>query len=286
MLLVGDSFVEAAQVRIADKLQTILAKNLQNRLGKDAIDVVAFGFSGTGQVNQLSFYEKYGAAVAPDLVILVLVANDFANNSPILEAVRNGWQPYRPPRLFFERDGDSFRRISIDPDWERYRLGGHGPEEFYRALSEDPAFAPRLAGWDGPSANDVDEMFWHRSLPPAFEDALVLTRHAIDQWKMIGERDGFRVVLVAAENLTGVGSDEVRDGKLQLTRFQDIAIAEQLPFLDLRTHFARHGDLEDAHWKLDGHWNEQGHRWAADAIFEFLVGMGTKLSLGTEVRHE
>jgi hypothetical protein len=172
VLLVGDSFVEAAQVHIVDTLQMILAAKLHDRLGKDNVDVVAFGYSGTGQANQLSFYEKYGKAVAPNLVILLLVANDFADNSPILEAVRHGWAPYRPPRLFFERDGDSFRRISIDPDWESQKLPGRVPTDFYADLMKDPAIAPRLAGWGGPAANDVDEMFFHRSLPPAFDDAL------------------------------------------------------------------------------------------------------------------
>ncbi len=114
VLLVGDSFVEAAQVRIADKLQSILATKLQSRLGKDKVDVVAFGFSGTGQANQLSFYEKYGKAVAPNLVILLLVANDFANNSPILEAVRNGWAPYRPATVVLRT-----RRRLVSADIDR-----------------------------------------------------------------------------------------------------------------------------------------------------------------------
>jgi hypothetical protein len=82
------------------------------------------------------------------------------------------------------------------------------------------------------------------------------------------------VVLVAAENLTSSRADEVRDGALQLTQFRDIAIAEGLPFLGLYPEFVARGDPESAHWRTDGHWNEQGHRWTAEAVFEFLVGRG------------
>jgi hypothetical protein len=61
---------------------------------------------------------------------------------------------------------------SGDPQRRSHRLPGQVPTGFYTALMQDPAIAPRLAGWGGPADNDVDEMFWHRSLPPAFEDAL------------------------------------------------------------------------------------------------------------------
>jgi hypothetical protein len=102
----------------------------------------------------------------------------------------------------------------------------------------------------------------------------VLTRYAVHIWKEIGQEDGFSVVLVAAENVTGSSTDEVRDGALPLTRFRDIATAEGLPFLDLYPEFLARGDPESAHWRTDGHWNEHRHRWAADAVFEFLVGQG------------
>ena len=30
------------------------------------------------------------------------------------------------------------------------------------------------------------------------------------------------------------------------------------------------GEIEDLHWANDRHWNAAGHRWAAEAILEWL----------------
>jgi hypothetical protein len=270
ILVVGDSFVEAAQVRNADKVQAVLEGALRRRLGEDAVDATAFGYSGTGQANQLGFYAKDGRAVAPDLVVLLLVANDFANNSPILEAIRNGWHPYRPPRPFFERDGAGFRPVPVDPDWMDALLAGSTPADRYAALAADAEFAPRLAGWGGPAAVDMDEMFWRRTLPPLFEDALALTAHAIWEWVALGRRDGFALVLVATDTMTNGGADDVRHGALQIERFRAIADAAGVPFLDLYPAFVAHGTPDDAHWRYDGHWNETGHRWAGEATAAFI----------------
>jgi hypothetical protein len=84
----------------------------------------AFGYSGTGQLNQLTFYDSFVHNLRPKLVVLVFTSNDFANNSYVLEALRNGWHPDHPPRLFARRDPRSgeYRWIPIDPDWQRYLL--------------------------------------------------------------------------------------------------------------------------------------------------------------------
>ena len=63
ILLVGDSFVEGAQVSLSEKLQTRLARELDATMGAGRADVVAFGHSGTGQANQLGFYERFGKQV-------------------------------------------------------------------------------------------------------------------------------------------------------------------------------------------------------------------------------
>jgi hypothetical protein len=112
---IGDSFVEAAQIPIKQKVQSQLEKF---RSSGKPFETLAFGYSGTGQVNQLPFYDAFASRFHPNVVVLVFVGNDFANNSSPLESVRNGWDPLHPPRLFFERAASGeFRPILIDPDW-------------------------------------------------------------------------------------------------------------------------------------------------------------------------
>lgn len=84
----------------------------------------AFGYSGTGQLNQLPFYDHFARHQKPALVVLVFVSNDFANNSTILEAIRNGWHPDHPPRVFARSDAANggYSIIDIDPQWQKHLL--------------------------------------------------------------------------------------------------------------------------------------------------------------------
>ena len=121
---IGDSIVEAAQVSIDQKAQVILEKRAIKAHPEWQLTSSAFGYSGTGQLNQLSFYVSFVHNLRPKLVVLVFVSNDFANNSSVLEALRNGWHPNHPPRLFARRDPQTgaYQLIQIDPDWRRYLL--------------------------------------------------------------------------------------------------------------------------------------------------------------------
>jgi hypothetical protein len=267
VLLIGDSFVEAAQLPNRDKLQTLLRDKLEARLGKGTVDVVAMGYSGTGQANQLGFYDKFGTLLAPDLVLLLIVSNDFADNSPLLSALRNGWDPEYPPRPFFARDGDGFRRIAVDPQWDKHALPGKDPAARFARLKSDPAIASRLGGWDGPDRTGIDEVFGWHDLPPLFADAVLLSAYALATWKELAARDGFKLALVATEELGGARDE----APLRRERFRAIASSLGLPFLDLRPYFASQGDPADAHWRFDGHWNAHGHRWAAEAVAAFLL---------------
>jgi hypothetical protein len=121
--IVGDSFVEAAQVHNVDKVQSVLERRAKEGAAPLRISAAAYGFSGTGQLNQLPFYNRYAAKTRPHLVVLVFVTNDFANNSAILEAVRNGFHPKHPPRLFATRDADGqMRLLEPDPDWQKFLI--------------------------------------------------------------------------------------------------------------------------------------------------------------------
>ena len=275
VMIVGDSFVEGAQVTNDAKLQTLLASRLDEQMGKGRLDVVSIGLSGTGQANQIGLYEAFGKSLAPDLVVLLAVSNDFADNSPLLASVRNGWSPAKPPWFFFERTGvDEFRPLAPAEDWGRFKLAGVDPVAFYAALMQVPEYASRLGGWGGPAAVDMDAMFFRRELPPAFEEAIALTRHALEEWKRIAARDRFRLVVVATSNLTRGQVDASSDGNLYRHRFQEIVESTGLPFLDLYPVFAKQPNLSLGSWRHDSHWNQTGHQWAAEALSRYLAGSG------------
>ena len=121
---IGDSMVEAVQVRNDEKVQSLLEKKAAGAHPEWQLTASAFGYSGTGQLNQLTFYDSFVHHLRPKLVVLVFAKNDFANNSAVLEALRNGWHPEHPPWLFARRDTRSgaYLWVPIDPDWRRYLL--------------------------------------------------------------------------------------------------------------------------------------------------------------------
>ena len=72
--VVGDSLIEATQVKQSDKMQQWLAKDLA-AAGIDA-SVIAWGISGFGQVQELELLKRYGLSLHPNVVVLVIVGND------------------------------------------------------------------------------------------------------------------------------------------------------------------------------------------------------------------
>jgi len=120
----GDSFVEAAQVPIDQKFHVLFEDRARQEMPQRRVVTQAFGYSGTGQLNQLPFYQVFARPTKPRVVVLVFVGNDFANNSNVLEAVRNGWHPLRTPSLFARRNREngSIQLQPISDDWATHQL--------------------------------------------------------------------------------------------------------------------------------------------------------------------
>jgi hypothetical protein len=216
--------------------------------------------AGSGQANELPFYERNRRDLAPDLVILVFVNNDFANNSAMLEAVRHGWDPDHAPRLFLRPD---CTRTTILTDWKKFLLPAQSASERAKIMrSRSPDTAMKFGDWSG---EGIDATFYQAGkLPPVFEDAVASTKCAFAEWKRLAAEDGFSLLVVATEHVEGPNSTG------QIDRLKFILDELDLPLLNLRPVFARRGDLSASRWKFDGHWTPTGHHWAADAILDYL----------------
>lgn len=126
LVFVGDSFVEAHQVTLDRKVQVILEKLAAERLPALKLTTAAYGQSDTGQINQLPIYDHFVRNERPKIVVLVVVKNDFADNSIVLQAVNHGRDPDHMPRVFTRRAADgSFALQPIDPDWAKHLLTRH-----------------------------------------------------------------------------------------------------------------------------------------------------------------
>ena len=311
--VVGDSFVEAKEVPIADKFHVRLEEMAARALPALDVTTSAFGRAGTGQVNQLAFYDAYVRPLRPKLVVLVFVRNDYINNFPLWTALHSGSDPEHLPYVSAARAGDGgFRLRPPDPDWRRFVL--HPPttpqlqwkelerravraswflswlhtSRFYRKreiralaaerarrmelLGRRPAHAPLLDGWRPVSRGDkqgrgipsLSTRFTEGNDSPFFTEALAFTAFALDEFKRRTERDGAALAILATHRMSYSG------GGL-LARLNEMAAERSIPVIDQGDWIRRQGAvLHNASWTYDSHWNPTGHRWAAQALLEYL----------------
>ena len=299
--MIGDSYVEALQVPIAEKFHVRLEELAAEELPHLDITTSAFGMPGTGQVSQLAYYDEFARYLRPALLILVFVNNDFVDNAPILKGLRQGVDPDRLWNVSATRgvDGSITLRPPYPPHSQESRLAvpsrptrtadhATGMSSLANWLNakrrasfaadtdaelvaqaallsqRSPGYAALLDGWQPTTRERMDDPFYAQDLPPVYEDALDFTAFALDQFKERADRDGAALVILTS-NYMGTRGDVGFD------RLTALAEPRGIPVIDQHDYITRQGAKpRDAIWEHDGHWNAAGHQWAAEALLEYL----------------
>ena len=161
--IIGDSFVEARQVPIADKLQVVLEEGAAERLPRADVTVSAFGVAATGQIAQLGFYDAFVRRLRPKLVVLVFTPNDLIDNFPAWKAAESGLHPRHMPYVFAAGEpGAGLRLRPPDPDWARLRLPSAAAADGSISWWRRAALSSWLAKWLTSKARSFDQMCWRR----------------------------------------------------------------------------------------------------------------------------
>ena len=129
-----------------------------------------------------------------------------------------------------------------------------------------PRYAALLDGWRPTTREGINGPFrFTRDLPAVYEDALDFTGFALDQFRERADRDGAALVILSTHY---VGTR----GDLGFDRLTALAEARGIPVIDYNDYVLRQGaePRRDARWEHDAHWNTAGHRWAAEALLEYL----------------
>ena len=303
--MIGDSFVDALQVPIADKFHVRLEELAARELRHLDVTTSAFGISDTGQINQLPYYDEFARHFRPALLVLVFVLNDFTNNAPILDGLGRGMDPdrlkmvsatrgvdgtitLRPPyrgesRLatmastspsWYTRVTDRLSDMSPFAKWLEIKTKAWFPADTDPELiaqvallsRRSPRYAALLDGWRPTTREDIYYPFLvTQDMPAVYKDALDFTAFALDQFRERADRDGAALVILSAH---GMGTR----GSLAFDRLTALAEARGIPVIDQHDYILRQGahPRRDATWAHDSHWNAAGHQWAAEALLEYL----------------
>ncbi len=306
--MIGDSFVEALQVPIADKFHVRLEALATQELPHLDVTTSAFGVSGTGQINQLAYYDEFARYLRPALLVLVFVSNDFMSNAPILDGLYRGEDPDRLKRVSATRGADG--SITLRPPYlgeSRFAAVPPPPAPWHtRAMDHLPALS-LFANWldakrRASSSYDTD--------PELVPQVALLSRRSpryaalLDGWRptmrdgLNGLNDRFMYeqdlppVYEDALDFTAFALDQFREradrdgaalvilsthdmrnlGDFGFDRLTALAEPRGIPVIDQHDYILRQGaePRRDAQWAYDGHWNVAGHQWAAEALLEYL----------------
>ena len=302
--IIGDSFVEAQEVPLSDKLQVRLEELAAREAPHLDVTTSAFGIQATGQVNQLPYYDGYARHLIPDLVVLVFYNNDLLDNSAGLSWLKHGNMPDHPPFVSGKRVADgSIELIMPDPEFAEYALvikqsswmmsvlrrmavfshfarwvkaNTRGfrltVEEFRNVLLSArvgylagmPEWSYLSDGWVPNTYLGLDEIKSWKVASEIFREGWGFTSFGLEQFKRRADHDGAALMVLVTSHWFGE-SDQ------RFLWLSSIAESLDIPVVSQHDYIASvGGSVEDARWDNDYHWTPAGHRWAAEAIWEHI----------------
>lgn len=127
VVVLGDSFVEALHVPIAEGFCQQLQLCLENKLQDKQVEVINLGLSGRGPAQHYRILEKKGLRYHPDLVIMaILPGNDFEDSSFDFNTY-----PYKPLYRIDKNDEIELLPYSIPPAWHPRSLLQHSSMAYF-----------------------------------------------------------------------------------------------------------------------------------------------------------
>jgi lysophospholipase L1-like esterase len=303
IVILGDSYVEALQLALRDTFPALLEKKLNENSDSIKFEVLNLGQSGYGTADEYMRYLNFGVKYSPDLVILAfLTGNDFQDNSKFLS--RENITFY----FVFDEHGNLVLDRSLFDEYERSLTFGKRlfqtikRESYLANLVSERLYLLRFQIRDysfrrsflrdeqsGGSREAVDEFsplnIYLNKMTDRWKEAFAITTGILRQFRNSVESNGSRFVLVSLSNAEQVHPEVQQelnekygpafDFEQPDRIIEEFAKKEHINYLKLmsgfREYHLRTGKyLHGFSGSKRGHWNENGHRLAAEKIFDFL----------------
>lgn len=291
IVILGDSYVEGKEVAFENTFPELLEHRLREEFGvageahgdKDGhgvghgIDVIALAKGGTSTKGEIGFFVEEGRQYRPNLVVLAFYpGNDVRENSDVLNERYEQWLDriyltyIVPARLnvrtrLLKFPGLRLNRLFVDAVSDLYAANIY---RFHPELRAGHLVSPDLAVYQRAPFTD-------QAWLDAWTETLDLLLRARDEVQATGAE--FVMLFVHSGQVPGVRADDLLAGRHK-------SFDAEVPFKLLREFCRKHAiesvDLyppltehqrktgERYYWQHDAHWNETGHRIAAEELYK------------------
>jgi hypothetical protein len=313
ILLIGDSFIEAYQVDLEESFPRILETKLNSdrSAGDPVFEVVKAGYRAWGTDQAWQFYSCEGYRYQADLVVYVFTVNDVMDNSLPLKARMANWDPTAPPKPYYTLNDDGGLVAhnhpypptppEVQPKSLReylykylvsFRVAEGGWRSLELRLKEQQALVPST------EVNRYSRHVIHYTLPayldpppPEYDEAWWLTEALVKEFDADVRRyrsefavvsNGMPWTVEPAMQRELVFEDPFFDGweldwEYPDRRMSQVAADLGAPFLSLTPGFTDAADTlrkGESYFFREGHYNEAGHRLAAELLYAWLLETG------------
>jgi hypothetical protein len=302
ILVLGDSQVEALEVALEDTFPALMEESLNVESRTTRFEVLSLGQSGFSTAEEYMRYVNFGVEFSPDLVLLaVTTANDIQDNSRLLS-----WESTRV-YFNFDENGNLVMDRSLIDAYEKsltlskrlfQTLKRHSylaslvserlfllKEMFHRPQFEQVYRKPGKSRGKEKLTEFSELNIYLTDLNPRWQEAYELTKRIILELKTAVEEKGAIFVLMTLTNAEQVHPevaeqlnkqyDLIFDYEQPDRILEDFAKQEGITLLRLmpsfRNYHLRTGQyLHGFGSSMIGHWNQRGHRLAAEEILKVL----------------
>jgi len=301
ILVLGDSFAQALQVDVEDSFPELLEAQLNERSDSSLrFEVINAGVTGYGTDQELLFFQQEGHKYEPDLVILTFCTiNDVMDSSPKLEiqdladrkqffVLKDGELELRQvvfPQAPADQDEGLRAMISRILNQSRlYQIIRRALRAMTEGMTRATVQPEDNQGSQYTPSSKMVTMPVHYGVyapeyTPEWEEAWEITLAVIRRLRdKVNARDARLLVVVATtgeelysawRHMIPLVWDLDKPNRILSPFLEENGIA----YLPLLPHFRR--DYQETerhlHFRVDGHWTAEGHRLAADAIYDYLT---------------
>lgn len=294
ILMLGDSFIRAHQVKEAETAHQVLEDLLNSEDTSQHFEVISAGVDAWGTGQELLYYRSEGRSYQPDLVLLMFyIGNDIKDDLPGRGLTIQGQNCYMPYFVFCGDQLDANPWLyapGIEPPTGQCSFGkkslSNALGKIYQSSRSYTQIEPLLVA----SPPTISALDFYTQENDLFDYALQLTLAIISQLRQEVEQDGaeFAVVLISPADLIDFTrmSPSEREAVYQRLPFMrraeeidppnrlltKLLTNEGINVLDLLPFFVQYMDEtgEKISFEYDKHWNVTGNRLAAESMYHWL----------------